>query len=71
MRTFSDDEVEEPGIFRGVTCIRQTSKAILARFPDGRERWIPQSCIHDDSEVFKDGDTGKLVVKKWFADKMT
>jgi hypothetical protein len=71
MRTFaSDDEAADAGIFKEVTCIRQTPKAILCRFKDGKERWVPQSCVHEDSEVWNDGDTGKLVVKAWFAEKM-
>ena len=29
--------------------------------------WIPQSAVHDDSEVWKMGDVGELVVHNWFA----
>lgn len=29
--------------------------------------WIPKSVIHDDSEVWKKGDRGKLVIPEWFA----
>lgn len=31
--------------------------------------WVPQSVIHDDSEVFKKGDEGKLVVMMSWAEK--
>lgn len=34
-----------------------------------REHWIPISLIDDDSEVYKPGDSGKLIVKAWFAEK--
>jgi hypothetical protein len=33
------------------------------------EIWIPKSVIHDDSEVYKEGAEGKLVVARWFAEK--
>jgi hypothetical protein len=52
-----------------VTAIRETTAALLIQFDDRTEKWIPKSVIHDDSEVFKDGDTGELVVKNWFAEK--
>ena len=31
--------------------------------------WVPQSQVHDESEVWKDGDQGDLVVNRWFAEK--
>jgi hypothetical protein len=34
-----------------------------------RDFWVPLSVIHDDSEVYADGHTGKLVVHRWFAEK--
>lgn len=34
-----------------------------------KEKWIPVSCIHDDSEVYRAGDEGLLVLKKWFAER--
>lgn len=33
------------------------------------DMWIPYSAISEDSEVYRPGDTGKLVIKKWFAEK--
>lgn len=48
--------------------IRATKKALLVRLDD-REVWIPQSQIHDDSEVYQEGDEGELVVARWFAEK--
>lgn len=46
------------------------SKAICISAPVfDEDKWVPQSCVHDDSEVEHDGDEGDLVVKTWFADK--
>jgi hypothetical protein len=47
---------------------RETEKAILVDI-GGQEIWIPQSAVHDDSEAWKYGDCGKLVVCTWFARK--
>ena len=49
-------------------CIRETDKALLVNSEYG-ELWIPKSQIHDDSEVYEDGDDGELVVNLWFAEK--
>ena len=49
--------------------IRATDKALLVRIGDEIEKWIPQSQIDDDSEVWKEGDKGDLVIKAWFAEK--
>lgn len=48
--------------------IRETPSALLVVI-DGVKHWIPQSQIDDDSEVYKVGDEGKLVVSSWFAAK--
>jgi hypothetical protein len=36
---------------------------------DGKDDllWIPTSCLHDDSEVYQAGTTGKIVVLSWWA----
>jgi len=54
-----------------VECIRETNSAILCRIGDKRKRevWIPQSQVHDDSEVYAKGHKGKLVVTQWFAEQ--
>lgn len=36
---------------------------------DGKEKWLPLSCIHDDSEVYRPGDDGLLILKRWFAER--
>lgn len=53
--------------FDDVEVIGATEKAIRVRFDDGREEWCPQSQVHEDSEVWKRGDTGTLVVTEWWA----
>lgn len=53
-----------------VECVRETAKAICVESEDFEESvWIPKSVVHDDSEVYKDGDIGSLVVELWFAEK--
>lgn len=31
--------------------------------------WVPNSQVNHDSEVYRVGDSGDLVVSSWFADK--
>ncbi len=47
--------------------IKATPRALLVQRYNGDEQWVPQSAIHDDSEVYKPGTDGKLVVDEWFA----
>lgn len=49
--------------------VRATAKALLVRFDDLEEVWIPLSHIHANSEVWKPGTTGKLVVTSWLANE--
>lgn len=46
--------------------LRETEAALLIRI-DGAEHWIPKSQISDDSEIWKQGDKGMLVVTEWIA----
>jgi hypothetical protein len=48
--------------------IHQTEKAVLVEIDD-EKHWIPQNQIHDDSEVWKKGDVGELVITQWIAEK--
>jgi hypothetical protein len=51
-------------------CIRVTDKAILVEAEEFDEPiWIPQSQVHEDSEVWQKGQTGDLIVTDWFAEK--
>lgn len=51
-------------------CIAETEKAILVRIKGRKDNcWVPKSQVTDDSEVFKYGDVGQLVVRTWFANQ--
>jgi hypothetical protein len=53
-----------------VRCVRETDKAILVEAPDFDEpQWVPQSQVDDNSEVYKLGTVGTLVVSDWWAKK--
>ncbi len=49
-----------------VKVLRATDKALLCEI-DGAHHWIPQSQIDDDSEIWKAGDEGDLVISEWIA----
>ena len=49
--------------------IRDTGKTILVDIGGELEKWIPQSVVDDDSDIWQEGDEGDLVVKAWFAEK--
>ncbi len=51
--------------------LQTTAKAIRVLLDsDGKTYWVPESCVHDDSEVFRGcDDEGDLVVKTWWAEK--
>lgn len=49
-----------------VEAIGETALALLCLI-DGKEVWIPQGQISDDSEVWKVGDKGTLVIPEWLA----
>lgn len=73
-RGFTDEDKPrrdegEPGVYEDVTCIGESALAIFCRF-GALERWIPQSAVHDDSEVYAKGHSGKLIVKAFFVDKL-
>ena len=48
--------------------LRETGQAILC-VVRGRELWIPQSQITDDSEVWRAGHKGRLVITRWLAEQ--
>ena len=52
--------------FPDVRAIRATDSALLVAI-DGREVWIPQSQIDDESEVYEVGQEGELVISEWLA----
>ena len=51
-------------------CTRDTEKAILVEAPDFDEpEWIPKSQVLDESEVYKPGTDGVLIITDWWAEK--
>ena len=64
------DEGQDPHDCGEVECIKETAKAILLKPTDGSEQyWVPKAVVHDDSEVYEEGQEGRLVVKAWWAEK--
>ena len=51
-----------------VTVETETDLALLCII-DGRQRWIPKSVLHEDSEISCAGDSGTIVLMRWFAEK--
>lgn len=46
----------------------ESAKAILI-VTEESEGWIPTSQIRDESEVWKKGDSGSLVIPRWLAEE--
>ncbi len=63
-----DDPVQDVTIEK-VFAKAETAKALLVEIDGEPGVWIPQSVISEDSEVYKRGDEGKLVVRRWFAER--
>jgi hypothetical protein len=51
-----------------VTIEAETDLALLCNIDD-KKRWIPKSVVHEDSEVWSEGDNGTIVLMRWFAEK--
>ncbi len=68
---FQDPTGDDPVAFPDSTCTHETDKALKVDVGGDllETKWIPKSVLHRDSEVNTDGDTGVLVIKKWFARK--
>jgi hypothetical protein len=46
-----------------------TDKGIWVSAPDfDKDEFIPTQFIHDDSEVYRNGEFGDLIVKQYFAE---
>jgi hypothetical protein len=56
-------------LYRCQAKAKRASAAALLVDIDGKDYWIPQSQIHEDSEVWKAGDEGELVIPEWLAIK--
>jgi hypothetical protein len=69
---YTDDRFGPVDIGQG-ECVIERDAAILVTMADEYgsqvDRWIPKSCLHDDSEVYKYGHVGKVVVRAWWAEE--
>ena len=52
--------------FEDSRCDSETDKAIHVTTGEGDVLWIPKSVVDDDSEVYRKGDKGLLVLPEWF-----
>jgi len=52
--------------FEEVVCIAETDASILCVI-DGTNHWIPKSQVDEDSEVYKKGTDGTLIISEWIA----
>ena len=59
---------EETVELEDVSVEAETDLALLCNIDD-KKHWIPKSVVHEDSEVSSEGDTGTIVLQRWFAEK--
>jgi len=62
------DAGDMPYAFPEGKIVRATEKAVLYEY-EGESVWVPQSVIHDDSDIWKKEEEGVLKVKSWWAKK--
>lgn len=55
--------------FFDVVAKGESARALLCMI-ENEEFWVPKSVIHDDSEVYRQGDAGTLALQEWWAEKM-
>lgn len=61
---------EETHTIEKAEAIGETEASLKVKAPDfATPQWVPKSQIHDDSEVYKSGTSGKLVVTQWLAEQ--
>jgi hypothetical protein len=48
---------------------RETDKALLVKFTDGNEHWIPLSQIADPRDYAEGDEDGTISVTKWIAEQ--
>jgi hypothetical protein len=64
----SDDSKVSLGLAKIIASTDKAIRVILDS--DGKAYWIPESVVHDDSEVFRGCDgAGDLVVQSWWSEK--
>jgi hypothetical protein len=62
-------EYREVVDFLGVSCLKETEKALLCAFANGHHFWFPKSHVDQHSQVKAEGDSGCLVVSRWIAER--
>jgi len=65
-------EFRDKVTFPDARAVRATDRALLVeivRNGEYVEIWFPASQIDDDSEVYREGDTGKLIVSPWIVEQ--
>lgn len=69
MKRNEDEEIVE---FEDCYCTFETDDAIKVCIPTSKgvcTEWIPKKFVHDNSEVWEEGQRGKLVLKEWIVIK--
>jgi len=56
-------------VYKDATIEHETDKAVLIKLASGATHWVPKSQLHDNSEAWRKGDTGTVVINGWFAEK--
>ena len=51
--------------YKNCRIVKQTDKAVLIEFEDGRA-WCPWSVV-DHGSISKDGEVGTVYIREWFA----
>ncbi len=64
----TDMQNEDTVTIRYYTAIRRAEKAILVKFDDASEHWIPRRRSSADRRSRNVPDQGDLVLSQWFAD---
>jgi len=64
-----DDDAPYKAPARAVAETAKALKVAIETSDGKRELWVPKSVIHDDSEVFDNGENkeGKIALQGWFA----
>jgi hypothetical protein len=57
--------------YENAICVGETDKGIWVSLPDllDEDIFIPDSHVSDDSEVYKKGTKGTLIITNWIAKK--
>lgn len=68
MSRVQDPRSDEPTDIGHASALKETSAGLcVRRRGDEKDIWLPKAHIHDDSEVYALGTSGRLVVKRWLA----